>query len=45
MAYLLAGVKRTAHDPAKDVEAGRVLGGVLLGRMHHQPSILKMSSS
>ncbi len=37
--HLLSGVEGAAHDAAEDVEAGGVLGGVLLGRVDHEPSL------
>ena len=37
---LLVGVQSSGHDPAEDVEGGGVVGGVLLGHVDHQPSVL-----
>jgi hypothetical protein len=37
--HLLTGVESAAHDAAEDVEAGGVLGGVLLGRVDHEPPL------
>ena len=37
----LVGVEGTGHHTPKDVETSGVVSGVLLGRVHHQPSVLQ----
>lgn len=37
---LLVGVQSSGHDPAEDVERGRVLGRVLFRHVNHQTTVL-----
>ena len=37
----LVGVEGTGHHTSQNVETSGVVSGVLLGRVHHQPSVLQ----